>query len=140
MGSLILIAEDERDIREFLVVDLQVSGFNVIEARNGEEAIAFATSHKPDLILLDVRMPKVTGFQACETLKSNPETRDIPVVFLSAYANKDEIRQGLALGADEYLTKPIAPDLLTDRVSNVLRRFEPESTEIRSPALAPWQT
>lgn len=135
MGSLILIAEDERDIREFLVVALQVSGFNVIEARNGEEAVALANSHKPDLILMDVRMPKVTGFEACEILKSSPDTKDIPIVFLSAYANKDEIRQGLALGADEYLTKPIAPDVLTERVSCILKQFQPERTEIGSPAL-----
>jgi DNA-binding response OmpR family regulator len=133
MGSLILIAEDERDIREFLMVALQVSGFNVIEARNGEEAVALANSHMPDLILLDVRMPKVTGFEACETLKASPNTKDIPVVFLSAYANKDEIRQGLALGADEYLTKPIAPDVLTERVSCILKQFQPEGTEIGSP-------
>jgi len=136
MGSLILIAEDERDIREFLMVALQVSGFNVVEARNGEEAVALANSHKPDLILLDVRMPKVTGFEACETLKASPKTKDIPVVFLSAYANKDEIRQGLALGADEYLTKPIAPDVLTERVSCILKQFQPQGTEIGSPVLA----
>lgn len=136
MGSLVLIAEDERDIREFLVVALQVSGFNVIEARNGEEAIALTNSHKPDLVLLDVRMPKVTGFEACENLKSNPDTKDIPIVFLSAYANKDEIKQGLALGADEYLTKPIAPDVLTERVSGILKQSRSEKTGIRSPALA----
>ena len=81
-------------------------------------------------------MPKVTGFEACESLKSNPDTKDIPIVFLSAYANKDEIRRGLALGADEYLTKPIAPDVLTERVTCVLKQFKPEKTEIRSHALA----
>ena len=134
-GSLILIAEDERDIREFLMVALQVSGFNVVEARNGEEAVALANSHKPDLILLDVRMPKVTGFEACETLKASPNTRDIPIVFLSAYANKDEIRQGLALGADEYLTKPIAPDVLTERVTCILKQLQPQGTKIGSPVL-----
>lgn len=136
MGSLVLIAEDERDIREFLAVALQVSGFNVIEARNGEEAIALTHDHKPDLVLLDVRMPRVTGFEACRSLKSNPDTKDIPIVFLSAYANKDEIKQGLALGADEYLTKPIAPDILTERVSCILKQSRQEKTEIRSPALA----
>lgn len=135
-GSLVLIAEDERDIREFLVVALQVSGFNVIEARNGEEAITMANNHKPDLVLLDVRMPKVTGFEACESLKSNPDTKDIPIVFLSAYANKDEIKEGLALGADEYLTKPIAPDILTERVSCILKQAKSEKAELRSPALA----
>jgi CheY-like chemotaxis protein len=136
VGSLILIAEDERDIREFLAVALQVSGFDVIQARNGEEALALANNHRPDLILLDIRMPKVTGFQACEALKSNPQTRDIPVIFLSAYANQDEIRKGLALGADEYLTKPIAPDVLSQRVSDVLKQWKSQKTKIGLPAPA----
>jgi len=127
-GSLILVAEDERDIREFLAMALEVSGFHVVEARNGEEAIALAASHTPDLILLDIRMPKVTGFQACEALKSDPNTKDIPIIFLSAYANHDEIQQGLALGADEYLTKPIGPDVLTERVTDVLRQSRSQKT------------
>ena len=127
-GALILVAEDERDIREFLAMALEVSGFHVVEARNGEEAIALAASHTPDLILLDIRMPKVTGFQACEALKSDPNTKDIPIIFLSAYANHDEIQQGLALGADEYLTKPIGPDVLTERVTDVLRQSRVQKT------------
>jgi CheY-like chemotaxis protein len=130
-GSLILVAEDERDIREFLAMALEVSGFRVVEARNGEEAIALAASHTPDLILLDIRMPKVTGFQACEALKSDPNTKDIPIIFLSAYANHDEIQQGLALGADEYLTKPIGPDVLTQRVTDVLRQSRPQKTAVK---------
>lgn len=130
-GSLILVAEDERDIREFLAMALEVSGFHVVEARNGEEAIALAASHTPDLILLDIRMPKVTGFQACEALKSDPNTKDIPIIFLSAYANHDEIQQGLALGADEYLTKPIGPDVLTERVTDVLRQSRPQKTAVK---------
>ena len=130
-GSLILVAEDERDIREFLAMALEVSGFHVVEARNGEEAIALAASHTPDLILLDIRMPKVTGFQACEALKSDPNTKDIPIIFLSAYANHDEIQQGLALGADEYLTKPIGPDVLGQRVTDVLRQSRPQKTAVK---------
>jgi len=73
-------------------------------------------------------MPKVTGFQACEALKSDPNTKDIPIIFLSAYANHDEIQQGLALGADEYLTKPIGPDVLTERVTDVLRQSRSQKT------------
>lgn len=136
MEPSILIAEDERDIREFLVIALQVSGFSAIEARNGEEAIALAKSHRPDLILLDVRMPKVSGYQACEALKATPDTRDIPIIFLSAFANKDEIRKGLNLGAEEYLTKPIAPDFLTNRVSQILERVKPQKSRVRMHALA----
>lgn len=124
MGTLILVAEDERDIREFLAVSLQLAGFDVVEARNGEEAIALARSHNPDLALLDIRMPKVNGYEACERLKSTPDTSAIPVVFLSAFANKEEVERGLALGAEEYLTKPIAPDLLTERVGQVLERVK----------------
>ncbi len=128
---LILVAEDERDIREFLAMALQVSGFHVVEARNGEEAIALATSHTPDLILLDIRMPKVTGFQACEALKSDPSTKDIPIILLSACANQDEIQRGLALGAEAYLTKPIGPDVLTQRVTDVLRQSGPQKTAVK---------
>ena len=135
-GSLILIAEDDRDIREFLVVALRVSGFNVIEARNGEEAVALASSQRPDLILLDIRMPRLTGFEACEVLKANPDTRNIPIVFLSAYAHKDEIQRGLQLGAEEYLTKPIAPDFLTQRVGNLLEQAKLRRAKVGVPELA----
>jgi DNA-binding response OmpR family regulator len=135
-GSLVLIAEDERDIREFLAVALQVSGFNVIEARNGEEAIALANSQRPDLILMDIRMPKVTGFEACEILKANSDTRNIPIVFLSAFAHKDEVQRGLRMGAEEYLTKPIAPDVLTERISVLLERLKPMPDRVKVPLWA----
>ena len=120
MKSLILVAEDERDIRELFVLFLEMDNFNVIVARNGEEAIAQAKVHRPDLILMDVRMPKLTGYQACELLKAVPETREIPIVFLSAYANANEVKHGLELGAEEYLAKPIAPDTLNRHVTEVL--------------------
>jgi CheY-like chemotaxis protein len=132
MGLSILLAEDERDIREFLVISLQLNGYEVVEARNGEEAVAMAHRHRPDLILLDVRMPKVTGYQACEMLKSAPDTADIPVVFLSAFAQESEVEQGLALGAEAYLTKPIAPDELNQRLKAVLERFSvPRGERVR---------
>ncbi len=120
MKSLILVAEDERDIRELFVLFLEMDNFNVIVARNGEEAIAQAKVHRPDLILMDVRMPKLTGYQACELLKAVPETREIPIVFLSAYANVDEVKHGLELGAEKYLAKPITPDVLNRHVTEVL--------------------
>jgi CheY-like chemotaxis protein len=120
MKSLILVAEDEREIRELFVMFLEMDNFSVIVARNGEEAIAQAKVHRPDLILMDVRMPKLTGYQACEMLKAAPETKDIPVVFLSAYANANEVKHGLELGAEKYLAKPIAPDALNRHVTEVL--------------------
>jgi CheY-like chemotaxis protein len=90
-GPLILVAEDERDIRELITISLQANGLtHVIEARNGEEAVAQAKLRKPALILMDVRMPKVTGYEACKILKDDPNTQDIPIVFLSAKGQKQK--------------------------------------------------
>jgi CheY-like chemotaxis protein len=120
---LILVAEDERDIRELVVISLQTNGLtNIIEAHNGEEAIAQTKTHKPDLILMDVRMPKMTGYEACEVLKKDPNTANIPIVFLSAKGQEAEIKLGIELGAEEYILKPFAPDVLYQRVSDILTR------------------
>lgn len=120
---LILIAEDERDIRELIVFTLQISGFNVVQVPNGEEAVKKAAEINPDLILMDVRMPKMTGYEACKALKSQASTRDIPVVFLSAKGQEAEINTGLELGAEEYFLKPFAPDELTERVNKILTKY-----------------
>ncbi len=122
-APLILIAEDERDIRELILISLQTNGLtNLIEAHNGEEAVAQAKKHKPALILMDVRMPKMTGYEACKVLKDNASTRNIPVVFLSAKGQETEIKLGMELGAVEYILKPFAPDELYQRVQDILKR------------------
>jgi len=77
----------------------------------------------PDLILMDVRMPRMTGYEACKIMKANAELKDIPVVFLSAKGQENEIQQGLEVGAEEYLLKPFAPDQLTKRVKDILSKF-----------------
>ena len=118
----ILVAEDERDIRELIGFTLRFAGFEVVLAVNGIEAIEKASLEQPDLIMLDVRMPKMTGYEACRRLKENPETGDIPIVFLSAKGQEGEIEQGLASGALEYIVKPFAPDELTNQVKEILRR------------------
>jgi DNA-binding response OmpR family regulator len=120
----ILVAEDEPDIRGLIVFSLQYAGFTVIEASNGEDAVKKAKREQPDLILLDVRMPKMTGYQACELLKGQASTRNIPVVFLSARGQEAEIKEGLALGAEEYILKPFAPDELYRRVEGILDRLD----------------
>ena len=122
MGKLVLVAEDEQNIRDLLVTFLQMGGFKVVAVCNGAEAIAQARACKPDLILLDVHMPEMDGYQACEVLKAAPDTKDIPVVFVSAYANKDQIEHGLALGAAKYLAKPFAFDALTQQLTDVLEQ------------------
>lgn len=118
----ILIAEDERDIRELVVFTLEFGGFEVIAATNGQEAVELARQHRPDLILLDVRMPKMSGYEACRLLKAQEETRTIPVVFLSAKGQEAEIREGLAAGADAYILKPFAPDELIQQIRALLDR------------------
>ncbi len=124
MGDpLILVAEDERDIRELIVFTLQLDGFNVIEVPNGEEAVKKALEVVPDLILMDVRMPKMTGYEACEALKSEEKTKDVPVVFLSAKGQEAEVNTGLELGAEEYFLKPFAPDELSGRVNKILTKY-----------------
>jgi DNA-binding response OmpR family regulator len=94
----------------------------VVDVPNGEEAVKKAEEINPDLILMDVRMPKMTGYEACKALKANAKTRDIPVVFLSAKGQEAEVSTGLDLGAEEYFLKPFAPDELSERVNQILTR------------------
>ena len=119
----ILIAEDERDIRDLIAFTLRFAGHEVFTAANGEEAVEMAPKVNPDLILMDVRMPRMTGYQACKVMKANPNLKDIPVVFLTARGQESEIQEGLEAGAEEYLLKPFAPDNLTARIKTVLAKF-----------------
>jgi DNA-binding response OmpR family regulator len=119
----ILIAEDEPDIRDLVAFTLRFAGYEVVAASNGEEAVDLAPRENPDLILMDVRMPRMTGYDACRMMKANPDLKDIPVVFLSAKGQESEIQTGLDAGAEEYLLKPFAPDQLTDRVRAILAKF-----------------
>lgn len=119
----ILIAEDERDIRDLVAFTLRFAGHEVFPASNGEEAVELAPKVNPDLILMDVRMPRMTGYEACKAMKANPQLKDIPVVFLSAKGQESEIQQGMDVGAEAYLLKPFAPDQLTARVKSILAKF-----------------
>ena len=119
----ILIAEDEPDIRELVAFTLRFAGHEVTTTSNGEEAVQQASQIIPDLILMDVRMPKMTGYDACRVMKASPALKDIPVVFLSAKGQDSEIQSGLDAGAEEYLLKPFAPDQLTERVKAILAKF-----------------
>jgi CheY-like chemotaxis protein len=119
----ILIAEDEPDIRDLVAFTLRFAGHEVTATSNGEEAVQMASQVIPDLILMDVRMPRMTGYDACRLMKASPTLKDIPVVFLSAKGQDSEIATGLAVGAEEYLLKPFAPDQLTSRVKTILAKF-----------------
>ncbi|HSR30049.1 MAG TPA: response regulator [Anaerolineae bacterium] len=120
------MAEDDSDIRGLIAFSLRYVGYEVVEATNGKDAVRQAQQQLPDLVLLDVRMPNLNGYEACELLKADDSTRDIPIIFLSARGQEAEIKYGLELGAEEYILKPFAPDELYRRVGAVLERLNRE--------------
>ena len=119
----ILIAEDETDIRDLIAFTLQYAGYEVQSARDGQEAVELARAEPPDLVLLDVRMPRMTGYDVCRALKADPALKQAPVVFLSAKGQDAEIRAGLDAGADAYLLKPFSPAELTEEIKSILSRY-----------------
>ncbi|HSL85886.1 MAG TPA: response regulator [Bacteroidales bacterium] len=121
--ATILIAEDERDIRDLITFTLTYAGYEVLQATNGEEAVKIALAEKPDLVLLDVRMPYMNGYEACIKIKSEESLQDLPVVFLSAKGQETEVQTGLQAGAVEYILKPFSPDELIERVRINLERY-----------------
>lgn len=119
----ILIAEDEPDIRDLIVFTLQLSGYEVVATADGVEAFQRALTEIPDLILMDVRMPRMTGYEACRQIKAQPSLQHIPVVFLSAKGQDAEIRNGLEAGAVAYLLKPFGPMELVEKIGELLARY-----------------
>jgi two-component system alkaline phosphatase synthesis response regulator PhoP len=121
----ILIAEDEPDIRNLITFTLRFSGYEVIDTSNGADAtrVAMELAEKgelPDLILLDVRMPRMTGYEACQQIKAHPTLKDVPVVFLSAKGQDAEVQSGLDAGAIAYIIKPFGTEQLIAKVKELL--------------------
>jgi CheY-like chemotaxis protein len=108
----ILVADDEQDIRDLLGFTLKFAGHEVIMASNGEEAFQLAQQEKPELVLLDVRMPRMNGYEACRQIKADPALKDVKVVFVSAWGQDSEINTGLEAGAIGYIVKPFEPNQL----------------------------
>ena len=125
MAETILAVDDDIDILELVEVSLTADGFNVITASDGRSALESARDNAPDLILLDLMMPEMDGFEVIEKLKSDAATRTIPVIMLTAKAQTHEKIQGLRSGADDYITKPFQLDELTARIEAVLGRTRP---------------
>jgi len=121
--SRVLVVEDEPDIQKVIRMSLKVRGVDeVVMASDGEECLAVVNRVRPDLILLDVTMPKLDGYETCRLLKANPETRRIPVIFLTARAQRFEEEMGLAVGASGYLTKPFDPMTLHEQILALLEK------------------
>ena len=116
----ILIAEDEPDIRELIKMTLMFGGYDVTAAVDGREAVELAEQHQFDLIMMDVRMPRLTGYEACRQIKSLDHLKEVPVIFLSAKGQETEVEEGLSSGAAAYVLKPFAPDDLLLKIGQVL--------------------
>lgn len=116
----ILIIEDEKDIRQLITFTLQYAGYQVVAGKDGQEAVELVKQEMPDLILMDVRMPRLDGYGACRIIKADEATKHIPVAFLSAKGQDSEIEKGFEVGANEYLLKPFTPTELIDRVKTLL--------------------
>ena len=122
MKKNILVVDDERDIVDLIRYNLQKEGYEVSAAYNGKEALEKAAAASPDLVILDLMMPVMDGFDTCRQLRANPGTARIPVMFLTARGSEVDEVVGLELGADDYIHKPISPRKLVARVKTLLRR------------------
>jgi DNA-binding NarL/FixJ family response regulator len=120
----ILVIEDDAKLRQHYVELLRLEGYEVFEARNGREGVERARREVPDLVLCDITMPEMNGHRVLETLRAEPRTAHLPFVFLTGWSEQDDVRTGMNLGADDYLTKPVVPDELTAAVRARLRRAE----------------
>ena len=120
MGNKILIVDDEPNIARSLSFALNKDGYDVSIAVDGDQAMAMIRDSKPDVMILDVMMPKMSGYDVCREVKSDAELRDIYVMMLTAKGQKGDLERGLSLGADEYIAKPFSPIKLVARVNELL--------------------
>ena len=125
---LVLVADDEEDIRALVAFRLRRAGYDVITAADGAEALTLATTRLPDLIVLDMMMPKATGLEVTRSLREQDSTRDIPVILLTARAQEADVASGFEAGADDYVKKPFSPMDLQLRVQALLERRPLAST------------
>jgi two-component system alkaline phosphatase synthesis response regulator PhoP len=122
-GKKILIADDEPDILEIIQYNLAREGFQVSAAKDGDEALVKAKAEHPDLIILDIMMPKKNGVEVCQILRMQPAFKDTMIIFLTALNDEGSQIKGLETGADDYVTKPISPKVLVSRVNALFRRI-----------------
>lgn len=132
----VLIADDEPDILEILKYNLEQEGYGVITAKDGDEALERAKKHQPDLVVLDVMMPKKTGVEVCRILRGQSRFRETLIIFLTAVNDEATQIHGLETGADDYISKPISPKVFISRVNALFRRFnKAESKKLEMPGM-----
>jgi two-component system phosphate regulon response regulator PhoB len=120
--STILLVEDDPDIRHLVAYKLTKGGFHVVEAADGLAALRAVRDELPDLVLLDVRMPRMSGIEVCRELRAGPLGPDVPIIMLTARSRPQDLEQGYAAGATEYIVKPFSPRDLQERVEAALRK------------------
>ncbi|RNC83062.1 MAG: response regulator [Balneola sp.] len=120
----ILVVDDEKDLLDLIEYNLKKEGFQVLKAENGEQGINLAKESKPDLVLLDIMMPKMDGLEAVEIMRKDDELKRIPIIFLTARSDEKTEVEGLNKGGDDYITKPISTTKLISRIKAVMRRFD----------------
>jgi len=116
----ILVVDDEIYIVHILDFSLGMEGYEVVTALDGEQGLEKARTQRPDLIVLDIMMPKLDGYETCKMLKADPETRSIPIILLSAKGRNIDQKIGFEVGADDYITKPFSPRKLVERINSIL--------------------
>ena len=131
MNPYILVVEDEDALATLLQYNLDKEGYRVSIAADGEEALVLASEHQPDLVVLDWMLPKVSGIEVCRRLRARPETRNVPILMLTARGEESDRVRGLDTGADDYIVKPFSMTELSARIRAVLRRIRPGLAEDR---------
>jgi two-component system, OmpR family, alkaline phosphatase synthesis response regulator PhoP len=129
LAGKVLVADDEPDILEILSYNLANAGYQVITAKDGDEALEKARTQKPQLIILDIMMPKKSGVEVCEILRSLPEFKETLIIFLTALSDETTQVKGLETGADDYISKPISPKVSISRVNALFRRIHKTGTK-----------
>ena len=119
----ILFVDDEKDLVTMVAVRLESKGYEVLAAYDGEEALAKARKEKPDLIILDIMMPKMDGYDVCTALKGDPQYAGIPIIMFSAKAQPRDVERGKQAGADAYITKPFEPQALLEQVQELIAKL-----------------
>ena len=120
----ILVVEDDENIQQLVGYNLAKAGFHVIYADKGEQAFDLIRRERPELIVLDLMLPGLNGFEVCKLVRKDPKTKNLPIVMLTAKSEENDIAMGLDLGADDYITKPFSPKILISRIKAALRRKE----------------
>jgi two-component system alkaline phosphatase synthesis response regulator PhoP len=132
LGRKVLIADDEPDIIEILKYNLDKEGYQVITAKDGDEALDKAKMAKPDLVILDMMMPRKNGMEVCEILRAQPAFKDTLIMFLTALSDETTQLKGFDTGADDYVSKPVSPNVFVSKVNALFRRMnKPENKAIR---------